>query len=271
MARKQRRTKLAQGSRAARRRRATQDAAAAASPTTPAPADGLTATADRQPAPRTRRYPWAVAAIAGLVVVAVLVSGRWLDGPADVVAPTPVPSIVVGELEGVVITPPPTPEAMSPTPEPTAAPTPAATSLATVATPPPTPVPATPAPVTPAPPTPAPATPIPTAAVAVTTEPTAAVAQFYRHAVDGAFDAAYALWSERMKREFPREANLDGRFDDTAAITFTQLRTVALDGGSAIVQANFVEEYESGGSREFIGYWELVLVDGAWLLDFPHY
>lgn len=43
------------------------------------------------------------------------------------------------------------------------------------------------------------------------------------------------------------------------------------DGGSAIVQANFIETDESGGSREFIGYWELVHVDGAWLLDFPHY
>jgi hypothetical protein len=216
------------------------------------------------PAPsRSRRYAWAVAAIAGLVAIAVLLSGRWLPGRTDVAAPTPVPSIVVGELEGVVVTPRPTPQPTSPT----AVPTP----LATSSPPTPTAVPATVAPATPQPATPAPATPIPTSVVAVASDPAETVARFYGHAVDEEFDAAYALWSERMKSAFPREENLDGRFDETAAISFTQLRTVAVDGASAIVQANFIEEYESGGSREFIGYWELVIVDGAWVLDFPHY
>jgi hypothetical protein len=42
-------------------------------------------------------------------------------------------------------------------------------------------------------------------------------------------------------------------------------------GDRAVVQANFIEEYESGATREFIGYWEVILVDGAWLLDQPHY
>lgn len=212
---------------------------------------------------------WAIAAIAGLVAIAALLSWRWFDGSTAGGASSPLPSIVVGRLEGAVVTPPPTPEAASPTPAPTAIPTPLPTPPA--ATPAPTPVPATPAPVTPPPVTPPPATPVPTAVVAVAADPTEAVARFYGHAVDEEFDAAHALWSERMKRSFPREENLDGRFDDTAAISFTQLRTVAVDGGRATVQANFIEEYESGGSREFIGYWELVLVDGAWLLDFPHY
>lgn len=152
-------------------------------------------------------------------------------------------------------------------------PTPMPTSPA-VATPAPTAAPAAPAPpapVTPPPVTPVPATPVPTAVVTVAADPTEAVARFYGHAVEEQFDAAHALWSERMKRSFPRDENLDGRFDETVAISFTQLRTVAVDGGSAIVQANFIEQYESGGSREFIGYWELVLGDGAWLLDDPHY
>ena len=74
-----------------------------------------------------------------------------------------------------------------------------------------------------------------------------------------------------MKAQYPREDNLDGRFDQTAAITFTQLQTVEQSSDRAVVQANFVEEYDSGGSREFIGFWELVFVDGRWLLDQPHY
>jgi hypothetical protein len=273
MARRQRRTKRAETKRAARRQALTGAAASAAAPVPPptvVAAKDRPANDERQSRPRGRRYPWAIAAIVGLVAIAVFVGGRWLDESIGAAAPTPTPSIVVGELDGAVVTPAPTPDPMSPTPAPTAVPTPPPTSVA-VATPAPTAVPATPAPVTPPPATPAPATPIPTAVVAVAADPTEVVARFYGHAVDEEFDAAYALWSERMEAAFPREENLDGRFDETTAISFTQLRTVAVDGDSAIVQANFIETYESGGSREFIGYWELVLVGEAWLLDFPHY
>jgi hypothetical protein len=274
MARRQRRTKRAETKRAARRQQALKDAAASAAvpapPTTVVAPKDRPANDERQSRPRSRWYPWAIAAILGLVVIAVFLGGRWLDKSIGAGAPTPSPSIVIGELEGAVVTPAPTPDPMSPTPAPTAVPTPLPTSVA-VATPAPTAVPATPAPVTPPPATPAPATPIPTAVVAVAADPTEVVARFYGHAVDEEFDAAYALWSERMEAAFPREENLDGRFDETTAISFTQLRTVAVDGDSAIVQANFIETYESGGSREFIGYWELVLVGEAWLLDFPHY
>jgi hypothetical protein len=40
---------------------------------------------------------------------------------------------------------------------------------------------------------------------------------------------------------------------------------------TATVQANFVETYDSGSSRRFVGYWELILVDGRWLLNAPTY
>jgi hypothetical protein len=211
--------------------------------------------------------------IGGLLVLTILLAGQWLDRPTGVTGPTPEPSIVIGEIGGVVFSPAPTPQPTTPpTPQPTAPPTPAPTPVPTLvstaipaATPPPTPVPAS------VRSTPVPATPEPTAIVAVAGEPADAAAAFYGHAVDEEFDAAYALWSERMKGDFPRQENLDGRFDDTAAITFTQLRTVARDSERAVVQANFVEQYESGGTREFIGYWELVLVEGRWLLDQPHY
>ena len=87
----------------------------------------------------------------------------------------------------------------------------------------------------------------------------------------GRFDDAYALWSDRMKATYPRESNLDSRFDDTAWISFSQLSLAARSADSATVQANFTETYDSGASREFIGFWRLVLVGGRWLLDEPHY
>jgi hypothetical protein len=229
----------------------------------------------RESLPRRRRPTWVLIPVAALLVIAVALSGAWIDRPASGGTPTPEPSIVVGEIGGMVATPPATPDttpAPSPTAQPTAVPTPVPTPLPTaapasaVATPAPTAIPATPAPATPPPPTPD-----PTTVVAVVQNPAESVATFYSRAAAGEFDAAYALWSDRMKADFPRQENLDGRFDETSGITFTQLETVGQRGDRAVVQANFIEEYESGATREFIGYWEVVLVDGAWLLDQPHY
>jgi hypothetical protein len=229
----------------------------------------------REYVPPRRRPTWVLIPLAALLVLAVALSGAWIDRPVSGRAPTPEPSIVVGEIGGMVATPPATPDTTpdpSPTAPPTAVPTPVPTPLPTaaptsaVATPAPTAIPATPAPATPAP-----ATPDPTTVVAVAQNPPESVATFYSRAAAGEFDAAYALWSDRMKADFPREENLDGRFDETSSITFTQLETVGQRGDRAVVQANFIEEYESGATRQFIGYWEVVLVDGTWLLDQPHY
>ena len=74
-----------------------------------------------------------------------------------------------------------------------------------------------------------------------------------------------------MRETYARGENLDGRFDDTTGIAFEQLYVAEQAGDRATVQANFVETYDSGGTRRFVGYWRLVLVEGRWLLDEPHY
>ena len=144
---------------------------------------------------------------------------------------------------------------------------------APVTTPAPTAAPAVPA--TPAPaPTAAPvaaASPEPTALALAVAGPDDTVAAFYAHVVDGEFDAAYSLWSERMRAAYPREDNLDQRFDETASIEFQQLFVAEQAGDRATVQANFTETYDSGAERTFIGYWRLIRVDGRWLLDEPNY
>ena len=189
--------------------------------------------------------------------------------------PTPTPGIIVGQPGGAVIQPSPT---ASRSASETVSPSPSATPLAVPVTPEPTAAPVasapTPPPAPPAPPAPVvqPVTPPPTpVVVAAIDPPDAAVAAFYHDVVVGDFDAAYALWSARMQATYPREANLDERFDQTADIAFSTLRTVERGATTAVVPANFTETYDSGTSREFIGYWRLVLVDGRWLLDEPHY
>jgi hypothetical protein len=178
------------------------------------------------------------------------------------------PTVIVGTPGPVVLIPEtPTPEpSPRPTPPPTppptpGAPTPAPTSAPTPVAPAPPPT-ATPEPV---PPTPAP---VVVAAVAGADE---AVAAFYGHAERQEFDAAYALWSERMRAQFPRRENLDERFDNTADIAIVSLFVAEQSGGWAAVQVDFVETYDGGSSRRFIGWWEVILVDGRWVLDQPHF
>jgi len=224
------------------------------------------------PAPRRRPrmlLPLAAAAIMLLGVVG-FVGGSVLDLPpglgligqpvAEALGPTPEPDATPSERPTPAVTPRPTRE---PTPEPTPPPTPEPTPQPTPApTPPPTPQP-----------TPAP-TPVPAVAaqpVAATITPDEAVALWYDHVEDGRFDAAYAMWSERMKAQFERQYNLDGRWDDTADVNILRLWVVEQTRSWAAVQIDFIETKESGATRRFFGWWELVRSGDGWLLDQPHF
>jgi serine/threonine-protein kinase len=229
-------------------------------PTAGAMSDDLLAWLEAQSAPAAAAVPparrrWGIwpAALATLVLLALLgYGGAQLLGRADpgrggVV----IPAISPGGGAIAQVTPTPTP---SPTLVPTASPTVAAT-----------PVP------TPAPPIVTATPPAPTPGPVAVAGPEDAVAAFYANAEAGAFDAAYRLWSDRMKATYPRRPNLDERFAETADITFSALHVASQSGSRATVQANFTETYDSGSSRSFVGYWDLVRVDGRWLLDAPTY
>jgi hypothetical protein len=223
-----------------------------AQPVTPAPV------APAVPATRRERRAgigWLMPA--GLLLVALLVGG-YLGGRLlfpELPEVEDLPAVIVGSAGGGVL----------PTATPAASPTTATPEPATpTATPVAPPAEATPEP---APPT----TPAPTPAPVAVASAQDAVVAFYSAVEDGRFDQAYALWSDRMKDEYPRQGNLDDRWADTADVTFTELRVAEQTDNTATVQANFVETYDSGGSRQFIGYWRLVRVDGRWLLDEPTY
>lgn len=213
---------------------------------------------------RRDRAAWLLGA-AGLVILGLVgyVGMRALAGDDAPVGGTL--DVLVGTPGGVAILPSESPRpTTTPAPTPTASPVPTPESTSS-------PEPSSPPPATPRRAAPDP-TPEPAAGtVAVAGGPDDAVAAFYGRVADGDFDAAYALWSDRMKATYPREGNLDDRFAETASITFTELRVASQSGDAATVQANFVERYDGGGSREFIGYWRLVRSGGGWLLDEPNY
>ncbi|MCV0402755.1 MAG: protein kinase [Chloroflexi bacterium] len=219
-----------------------------------APVMGPRVAAAKDPRRPARRGP--VIAWAALLLL-LLAGGGYGVGRAligDDNLDVPLPEAVLGSIGG---------HAFTPTPSPTTEPSPSDEASA-VNTPSdaPTRAPATRAPVP---------TPAPTAASVAFAGPDDAVAAFYDHVVDGRFDDAYALWSPRMKATYERQGNLDDRFANTAAISFSSLYVADQSATRATVQANFTETYDSGSSRDFVGYWRLIRSDGRWLLDEPTY
>ena len=136
---------------------------------------------------------------------------------------------------------------LTPTPRPTPKPTPR-----------PTPKP-TPRPVTPT-------------AAGPARDPAETVARFYRLVAIHDYDAAAALWSPRMRRQYPPSRYIDGRFDATTRIDMNRLRIerMSVARREAVVFIDITEYRSSGAARHWVGTWDLVLVNGAWLMDEPH-
>jgi eukaryotic-like serine/threonine-protein kinase len=230
-----------------------------------------------RPAPVTRATDRDRRAIApafliplGAIALVVIAAAAFLRGAGDLggavagATATPRPT-------AVAVIPPatamPTREATpSPTPEPTPTPSP---------TPSPTP---TPEPTPKAKPTPE-STPDPTPTsrpdpAAPARDPAETVARFYRLVVEDRFDEAAALWTADMRERYPPDGNIDGRFAPTTDIDLVRNEIVAIDpqAGTANVAVDLIEYREAGSSpRRFVGDWDLVLVDGRWLMNDPDF
>ncbi|MFL5669035.1 MAG: protein kinase domain-containing protein [Chloroflexota bacterium] len=161
--------------------------------------------------------------------------------------PTATPSLSLSPSPVVVVLPP------VPTATPTVRPTP-------VATPRPTPKP-----------TPKP-TPRPAADRAPARDPAQTVVRFYDAVEAHDYGAAAALWSPRMRREYPPSRYIDGRFDATTRISVNRIRIeqMSVARRAAVVYIDITEYRRSGSARHWFGTWDLVLQDGRWLMDDPH-
>jgi eukaryotic-like serine/threonine-protein kinase len=193
-----------------------------------------------------------------LAVVGMSLVGRSLGG-GGVLGATATPSAARSQ---VAVAPTATPDPPTPSP----APTPRATPTAE-----PTPTPEPTARPT-ARPTPAP-TPRPAPALPAR-DPAETVALFYNLVEAHRFDEAAALWTARMRQEYPPRGYIDGRFAPTTRIDLRRNEITSLDrrAGTATVAVDLIEYRTVEPSpRRFVGWWELVLVDGRWLMDRPHF
>jgi serine/threonine-protein kinase len=233
-----------------------------AAPTTPTPRPSRVERAtgrDRRAAAPAFLIPLGAIALV-VIAAAAFLRGTGEPGGGGVATATPRPTAVAvippaTAMPAPEVTPSPTAEptptpSPTPTPEPTAKPKP---------TPEPTPDPtpkARPAPALPA------------------RDPAETVARFYRLVVEERFDEAAALWTAGMRERYPPDGNIDGRFAPTTDIDLVRNEIVAIDpqAGTATVAVDLIEYRESGPSpRRFVGDWDLVLVDGRWLMDDPDF
>ncbi|HEX5826766.1 MAG TPA: protein kinase [Candidatus Limnocylindrales bacterium] len=236
--------------------------------------------ASERPADRDRRALLvALAALTPLVLVGMMALGTMLgdrSGGAVLEATGTPEAIAQGPTPAATPAPSPSspPSTPSPTPSPAAEPTPAPTTDAT-----PTPTATFPPrealqPIVGPTPTPAP-TPRPTSAPATTAStsgPAAAVADFYDAVEEHDWDRAISRWSPSMQDRYPVDEWLIGRFQPTTRIDITRLSTISADGNRARVAVTLVEYRTVEPSpRTLSGAWDLVRLDGRWLLDDPDF
>ncbi|MEA2652784.1 MAG: eukaryotic-like serine/threonine-protein kinase [Chloroflexota bacterium] len=201
--------------------------------------------------------------VAGTVGAIVLLGDRGAPGGA-VAGQTFQPTGTGGGMAVVPdVSPSPTPLAtpgLVPTigPSPTAVPPASVVGASPVVTARPTPRP-----------TPRPARPV---AAGPARDPVQTVDRFYRLIEIRDYAAAAGLWSPRMRREYPPSRYIVGRFNATTGFSVHRLRVTrsSVSSRSSVVSIDITEYRSSGSPRRWVGTWDLVLVNGAWLMDRPH-
>jgi len=100
-------------------------------------------------------------------------------------------------------------------------------------------------------------------------DPTQAVSTFYALVSGRQFDSAAALWTPRMRAQFPPSENIDQRFSRTQTIQLNRAEVVTQDQSRATVAVDLIESGPGVERRRFVGNWHLVRGANGWLLDQP--
>jgi hypothetical protein len=75
-----------------------------------------------------------------------------------------------------------------------------------------------------------------------------------------------------MQERYPPDVWLIERFTDTTQIDITYIETVERGSGRARVSVALVEyRILEPSPRTLVGAWDLVRIDGDWLLDVPYF
>lgn len=129
---------------------------------------------------------------------------------------------------------------------------------------------ATPVDVAPTPaPSPAPSKPGPAVAAAPGL-PQGTVTSFFDLVLQRRYEEAAALWSPRMKANYPPFTNINERFAGSTVLTVNQAQLTSSSDGVAVVAVDLTEVAD-GVVHHWLGTWRLVDIGGRWLLDQPDF
>jgi len=103
-------------------------------------------------------------------------------------------------------------------------------------------------------------------------KPAEVVLAFYVAVATHDWDTATALWSPEMQRRYPPAEDIVARFSATERIHINLIDTVERSGDTARVAVTLLEYRTTGPSpQRFVGAWDLVRIDGQWVLDDPDF
>jgi hypothetical protein len=94
---------------------------------------------------------------------------------------------------------------------------------------------------------------------------------FYSLVARHQFEAAARLWSDAMKRRYPPQGFINGRFARTTSIVINRLALVSQKGSKATVAVDITETLSDGRRGRYVGSWNLIRSGNGWLLDQPRF
>lgn len=101
--------------------------------------------------------------------------------------------------------------------------------------------------------------------------PQQSVLAFYADVGSHDFAAAAQLWTPSLRSRDPPPTYIDDRFSATTRIDVVRSSTVTVMGDRATVDVTLVEHLQDGAARTLVGAWDLVRMNGMWLLDTPRF
>jgi serine/threonine protein kinase len=101
--------------------------------------------------------------------------------------------------------------------------------------------------------------------------PQQTVLAFYADVGSHDFGAAAQLWTPSLRNRDPPPTYIDDRFAATSRIDVVRSATVSVMGDRATVDVTLVEHLQNGATRTLVGAWDLVRLNGMWLLDTPRF
>jgi len=74
-----------------------------------------------------------------------------------------------------------------------------------------------------------------------------------------------------MRRRYPPQSNIDGRFGPTERIDLNRNDVISQSANQAVVAVDLREYRSDGAVRHYVGTWDMVLTGDGWRMNDPDF